>query len=382
MATKIERIELSVFETESNTGRFDLVEVEVKPGRIRWKRQGRGQPRDEIHVLHVITSDGIQGDCTVGDARYTTMRRDDLEQLRILAIGEDALDRERLIRKMHAATRGMFTLQGWYGTFDNCLWDIAGKLEGKGVRELLGQARASCPAYYNLGGATKEAAAEDACVAVERGFPAVKDHFGGDAAENIDWFRGVRAAVGDKVDVLHDAAGCDYTLEEAITVGKELDELHFGWFEEPLPDRDQEGLQELCATVEVPILAPETMMNDFELSALWLRLGAVDMLRVNARAGMTHIRQLAQIAEEMDTTIEANGPGGLFGLIHAHLVCGIGNTTYYEYFPDGSRDAAGQLIGLLNPPVPVSGQITTPAGPGWGAEWDWTRFKRARVALL
>jgi len=73
------------------------------------------------------------------------------------------------------------------------------------------------------------------------------------------------------------------------------------------------------------------------------------------------------------------GPGGLFGLVHAHLVCAISNTTYYEYFPNGSRDARGREIGLLNPPLPENGQITPPYNPGWGAEWDWAFFKKKRV---
>jgi len=91
------------------------------------------------------------------------------------------------------------------------------------------------------------------------------------------------------------------------------------------------------------------------------------------------VLKLAHLAELHNTTIELNGPGGLFGLVHAHLVCAISNTTYYEYFPNGSRDARGREIGLLNPPVPDNGQIRPPYNPGWGAEWDWKFFKKKRV---
>jgi L-alanine-DL-glutamate epimerase-like enolase superfamily enzyme len=310
------------------------------------------------------------------------MRREDLEQLRVLALGEDPLDRERLFDKMQAATRGLFTLVGWFGAFDNCLWDIAGKVEGKPVCDLLGRVRDSCPAYYNFGGADPQAAAADAQQAVAAGYSAVKDHFRGSGPENETWFRAVREGVGADVGLLHDAAGCAYDLDEAIAVGRVLEELDYGWFEEPLPDRDQLGLQRLCAALSVPVLAPETMMNDIDLSRLWLTSGAVDMLRVNARHGMTAVCRLAETAAQLGTTVEANGPGGLFGQVHAHLVCSIDNTTYYEYFPDGSRDAAGREIGLLNPPTPQDGHIRPAVGPGWGAEWDRPYFDSRRSAVL
>ena len=38
-----------------------------------------------------------------------------------------------------------------------------------------------------------------------------------------------------------------------------------------------------------------------------------------------------------------------------------------------------EQMGLLNPVVPADGWITFPTGPGWGAEWDWERFKKSTV---
>ena len=342
-------------------------------------RRGVGQTTEQVHVLHVKTDEGIEGVCTVGDARYTTMRSEDLEQLRLLVVGEDPLERERLYQKLQAATRGMFTRPGWFGAFDNCLWDIAGKTTVQPVHGLLGRVRGQCPAYYNFNSTDKDTAAEDAKKAVLQGFIAVKDHFHGDADENIACFHAVRDAVGDSVDILHDAAGCAYSFHDAIRVGKALEYFRFGWFEEPLADRDQVHLQKLCDALHIPVLAPETLMHDVQLSAQWLISGATDMVRANGRLGATAVLKLAHLAELHNTTIELNGPGGLFGLVHAHLVCAISNTTYYEYFPNGSRDARGREIGLLNPPVPDNGQIRPPYNPGWGAEWDWKFFKKKRV---
>jgi L-alanine-DL-glutamate epimerase-like enolase superfamily enzyme len=310
------------------------------------------------------------------------MRRQDLEQLRILTLGEDPLDRERLNSKLTAATRGLFAKPGWFGAFDNCLWDIAGKAAELPVWALIGRARDSCPAYYNYGGATREAAVESAVSALDLGFTALKDHFRSTPDENIVWSRVVRDAVGPDVDLLADHVKAGYTFTEALCVGRALQDLRFGWFEEPLPDAEIVQLQKLCRALDIPVMALETMMHDDALCAQYVLLGATDLVRANARHGTTGLLKLAHLAEAHGRRVELNGPGGLFGLVHAHLVVAVSNTSYYEYFPGGSRDEAGKAIGLLNPPVPVNGHIAPPDTPGWGAEWDWEWFTKRRAATL
>ncbi len=245
---RISEIRLSVFDLPSNTQLFDL--EEVGGGLHRRRQPVRRQSRaGALHVLHVQTDEGIEGICTVGDARYTTMATDDLAMLRMLAVGADPFAREQLYAKLNAATRTMFAKPGWFGAFDNCLWDIAGKACDQPVVNLLGRAHATCPAYYNIGGPTLAAQVADAQHAVAGGFTAVKDHFHGTAAENCVGFSALRAALDDTVVLLHDAALCAYSRQEAVQVGRTLEGLGFGWFEEPLPDRELRALVELVCRV-------------------------------------------------------------------------------------------------------------------------------------
>ena len=379
---KISDIRISIFELPTQTPFFNL-ELETLGDREVWRSRPTRPSPTEYHVLHVQTDEGIEGVCTVGDARYTTMRQIDLEHLRHLAIGEDPLERERMDSKLRHATRHVFTMPGWFGAFDNCLWDIAGKAANKPVYQLIGAARDSAPAYYNYrGGGTLEAAVEDCHLALSLGFKAVKDHLSWPIAKNVDWFGEIRRAVGDEIDIMHDAAGARYDLEDALTAGRALEDYGYRWFEEAISDRDFNGLRTLCAELEIPVMALETLMHEPEISKIWLEQGACDLVRAHARHGTTALFDLAQHAAEHSTNVELNGPGGLFGLVHTHMVCAIANTSYYEYFPGGSRDELGREIGLLNPPVPQNGEVKPPNRPGWGAVWDWQYFNSVRVAEL
>ena len=82
----------------------------------------------------------------------------------------------------------------------------------------------------NIRGETKEEAADDAHKAVAEGFPAIKDHFYHSVRENLQWFEAVRDAVGPDVEIMHDAVGI-YTFEEALRIGRALEELDYRWFE-------------------------------------------------------------------------------------------------------------------------------------------------------
>ena len=375
---KITGVEISVFESERGSRTFDLGLLPGM-GRDRWIHEGPVHSPGHFQVMHVMTDDGVEGLCDV--PRYTApMSGDALEQLRRLVVDEDPLYRELLYQKLHTGTRWVYFHPGWAGTFDNCLWDIVGKAAGLPVHAIMGRVRDSAPAYMNIGGPTKELAAEDAVRAVNAGFPAVKDHFYHPVDENIRWLQAVREAIGPDIDAMHDPVAI-YSFEQAVRVGHALEELNYRWMEEPLPERHLSKMKALCDTLDIPILAPETMMNDVDLSAQWLIAGATDIVRANARHGTTPVLKLAHLAELHGTSIELNSIGGLGGLVHAHLLVSVPNTTYYEYF-GGEYEQASREFGLTNPIVPSGGRIAPPDGPGWGAEWDLDYFESKRVAKI
>ena len=146
--------------------------------------------------------------------------------------------------------------------------------------------------------------------------------------------------------------------------------------------RVEEALERDEATGREEATVLSEMVADHVLVRLKPGVTEEDLAAMNARHGTTSVLKLAHLAELHGANIEFNGPGGLFGLVHTHLVCAIRNTSYYEYIPNGSRDEVGKEFGLLNPPLPEEGHIAPPTSPGWGAEWDWEYFAGKRMAEL
>ncbi|MCH8309596.1 MAG: hypothetical protein IIB17_03765 [Chloroflexi bacterium] len=376
---KIDSIEISVFELPMYRSTIRSMETETESG-PPWLGASASSGLVNVQIIRVRTDEGVDGICTVGDWRYTEMHPQQLGQLRQLAIGENPLNRERLYSKLRSAAR--FYDQAWFGGFDNCLWDIAGKVSGLPVAQLLGGAKQRVQAYYNITGNSLTELVKNGETALENGYEVLKDHLPYDAKENIRLFHELRKSFGDQVGLMHDAALTQYSYEEALKVGRALEAEDFIWLEEPLPDRQLENYVRLTDALDIPVAGAETLMHDPELTALWLRSGAVDVLRVNGRHGTTPVLKLANFAEMHHANVEPNTYGPLFGLVHAHLNCGIGNIRWFETSPPFDGAKMGEEIGLLNPVAPRDGWVSFPDAPGWGAEWDWKQFERKRVATL
>ncbi|MDP6667008.1 MAG: enolase C-terminal domain-like protein, partial [Dehalococcoidia bacterium] len=361
---KIDSIEISVFELPMYPATTQVIEIGT-PSALRYRQAFPAGAPVPVQVMRVVTDEGVDGVCTVGDWRYTELSWRQIAQLRELAIGEDPLDRDRLGAMLTTASR--FFEPGWFGGFDNCLWDIAGKVAGVPVARLLGDAKPRVQAYYNTSGGSIDELLRDGESGLSAGYTVLKDHLAFSTDENIRDFREFRSAFGNDVGLMHDAALAGYTFSEALEVGRALEAQDFIWFEEPVPDRQHRNYVMLCEELDIPIAGAETLMNEPELGELWLETGAIDILRVNARHGTTPLLRSAEFAAGRNANVEPNTYGPLFGIIHAHVGCGIGNIDWFEVAPPANGAEMGEEIGLMNPIRPVDGWVTYPDAPGWGA---------------
>lgn len=372
---RITDVTMTVVELPSRASRLEIIPV-PDPRRLRYthRRHRVDEPTRE-RFLRVRTDDGIEGVCTCGHPEVTPAI---LELLRLNVVGTDPLHREALYQKLHRGTRWVYQTPGWFGSFDNCLWDIAGKAAGMPVCRLLGQVRERIPAYHT-GGDGEATVAHYAKVIEDArnawGIGAYKFHNYQGAADHIRLFRELRRALPD-VTLINDPV-CSYSLREAIEVGRVMEELGFVWLEEPFHEQELRQYRELCAALTIPVMATEMLMHDVDLCAQWLLAGATDLVRGNARNGTTSVVKLAHFAELHGSTVELNAGGGLGNHVHAQLLCAIANTTYFEHFAGHAEQA--REAGIANCPDVVDGHLAPSTLPGWGAEIDWAYLKGRTV---
>ena len=348
------------------------------PCRLRYSHRATPTAeRAREMYLRVLTDEGIEGVCTCS---YPELTPAVLEILKTQVIGADPLRREEIYQKLHRGTRWVYQTPGWFGNFDNCLWDIAGKVAGLPICQLVGQVRDRIPAYHT--GDDGDGSVAHYLQVADRvrqtwGINAYKFHNYGSASSHIPLFRELRRELGDDYALINDPV-CSYSLREAIEVGRVMEELNFVWLEEPFYEQELRQYQELCAALTIPVMATEMLMYDANLCAQWLLAGATDRIRLNARNGTTSALKLAHFAELYGANVELNAGGGLGGHVHVQLQCAIANTEYFEHF--GGHLERAKESGIANPPEVVAGHLAPSLSPGWGAEIDWDYLKKRTVA--
>tara|TARA_B100001765_G_C19396589_1_gene290323 strand:- start:45 stop:797 length:753 start_codon:yes stop_codon:yes gene_type:complete len=244
----------------------------------------------------------------------------------------------------------------------------------------LGYYRSSIPAYASSTFLKEPQEYVDlAKQAAKDGFTAFKLHPPGIPDLDIECCRAVREAMPNMV-LMSDPVGGHYNHEEAIKVGRALEKLDFLWLEEPIYDHDIHGLNKLCTTLDIPILASE-WNSDFFSKANYIKSGAADILRadVSWTGGITGALKTAHLAEAFGMNCEIHMTLlSLMDLANLHLALAIKNCSYLEIpYPSGST------FGIKNPVKINSDGLVYPGnGIGLGVELDWDAIESSKVISL
>ena len=305
--------------------------------------------------------------------------------LREVLVGEDPLQIERLWHVMYRATyhygRGGVALHV-ISAIDMALWDIAGKVAGRPVHQLLGGARVlDVPVYASQvmpESVDEVSAIADAAVAA--GYRALKlgwGPLGQDLDRDVELVAAVRSALGPERTLMVDG-GMAYTVKRAIELVRRFEELDVYWLEEPLTADDYDGYRRLADAVRIRIAAGEADSGLAPYRALVER-GHVDVLQPDlARCGgFTVARGIAQLAH--DRNVEAVPHCFSTGVLVAaslHFVAALERPTWSEYSVADSPFVSG----LLAEPFEFhDGMLRVPTGPGLGIDLDEQLLERMRV---
>jgi L-alanine-DL-glutamate epimerase-like enolase superfamily enzyme len=95
---------------------------------------------------------------------------------------------------------------------------------------------------------------------------------------HIEIAEALREAFPDMTLML-DPAGVDYSMAQAVRVGRRLEALDFRWLEEPFYDRFFDKYTTLVATLDIPIAASEATSHGPAGVAQFIRANACDIVR-------------------------------------------------------------------------------------------------------
>jgi galactonate dehydratase len=252
---------------------------------------------------------------------------------------------------------------------DTALWDLAGRLTGQRVVDMLGGAfREEVPTYVS--GLPRPNDGERAELAREwarRGARRVKLALGFGVAEDLATVDAVQAAAPD-LRVAVDGHWA-YSVTDALRLARGLEKRN-GWFlEAPLAPEDIAGHAELVARSAVPIAIGEALRNRYEF-AQWIDTRALRIAQPDvARTGITEAMAIAELCSAHHVPVAPHHSVGLGVALAAglHVSAAMADLPAFEYQPTSVE--AGARI-LLEPLIVGPAAIPLPSGPGLGVEVD------------
>jgi L-alanine-DL-glutamate epimerase-like enolase superfamily enzyme len=303
------------------------------------------------------------------------------DTLRPFFLGRDPRDREKAWHDSRMADRwwGLLPIYA-YGPFDTCMWLLSALAAGQPLYKYIGAYRDAVPVYASsmilpdLRDHADEARAVQA-----RGLKGYKLHTPGKSyAEDLRAHALTREAVGPDFTLMSDPVAC-FNLEEAIRFGRQLEQLGYYWFEEPLFDEDTHSLRELTRILEIPVVGTEVLAKHPYSVAECISTRVVDRVRadVSWSGGVTGLLKTARLAEAFGVNCEVHT--SIFHpleIVNLHCAAAIKNCDFWELL----YPIEGFAFGLKDPLPIENGMARPPDRPGLGVELDWDEIDACTIA--
>jgi L-alanine-DL-glutamate epimerase-like enolase superfamily enzyme len=314
------------------------------------------------------TDAGVEGiGITFFGAALTKALKAAVDALGELVIGEDPTRVEKVVAKLRAAGSGsgpggVFTLA--LSALDMAMWDIKAKALGVSVSQLAGGYRDRAPTYAS-GALLRQHGLEYLEKAgprmLEMGFRQMKTQMGSEPTPNAsaERIRVLREAIGPDVDLMCDINQL-WNVNQAIDVGKRVEQYHLFWLEDVTVADDYQGLARVADALTTPIAAGEYVYGITPFRQLLenrsIDIVMIDLLRVG---GITQWLKVAGMAEAFNLSVVSH----LIPEIHVQLIAAIPNGLTVEYMPWSERF-------YEELPQIVDGQLVVPDKPGLGLAFD------------
>ncbi len=309
--------------------------------------------------------------------------------------GENPENIEMMFRRCYSSgftQRPDPTVIGAFSGMEMACWDILGKAHDRPVYALLGglmneRIRAYTYLYplphhdINKFWTSPEMTAESAIEMVKLGFTALKFDPAGpytlrgghmpamsDITTSVEFCRAIRAAVGNKADLLFGTHG-QFTTDGAIRLGQALEPFSPLWYEEPIPPDNLLEFANVANSVRIPLATGERMTTKTEFGML-LRAGGVRILQpaLGRSGGILETKKIAAIAEVFNAQVAPHlYAGPIEWAANIQLAANIPNLLLVESILTGGDFH----LKLIRNSIKVErGFIQAPTRPGLGIDFD------------
>jgi L-alanine-DL-glutamate epimerase-like enolase superfamily enzyme len=349
--------------------------------------------KDEEYFVHVRSKDGAEGVALTNPPREQYLDKI-LNQLVVpFFIGKDARDLENLLWELYRWKDNyklyglaLWSPQAWV---EFAILDMLGRIAGQPIGALLGEILRQDVAIYVASGrrdTTPEQEVEYLQKLVEQsGAKAVKFRVGGRMSRNADAMPGrtekliplVRKTFGDTIDI-HADSNSSYDAQQAVKVGRMLEDVKAVYFEEPCQFDHLEETKAVADALTIPVAGGEQEYSDWRFRWMIANRG-VDIVQPDLHyyGGMirsVRVARMAQVAK-MPTTVHISGGFGFVYMLHfASCVPDIGR--YQEY-----KLGTEKYGSWFDSPIRVKdGKMSVPSGPGVGIKDVAALLKGAKEA--
>ncbi len=182
----------------------------------------------------------------------------------------------------------------------------------------------------------------------------------------VERLSAIRAEIGPGVDLAVDCHW-NYTVADAIRLGKALEPLDLLWFEDPIPPRPIEPLAHLQSAITVPVSTGE---NLYAIEDFWdlLTVGRVRVIAPDVqKTGLLRCVQVAQMADMRFVNLAIHNIASPVGLVAAaHVAAAIPNFLALEWH----GASVPFYDALCGGPVIDRGYLALSDRPGLGIDLD------------
>jgi L-alanine-DL-glutamate epimerase-like enolase superfamily enzyme len=322
-------------------------------------------------VLRLRSDDGAEGIAT-SISHTPALSRSYLDEvIAPVVLGRSIHDREAIWHDLYGLNRRIVFFPVFLpGPVDVALWDLAARTAGLPLYQYLGAYRDRLPAYASSQFmATPDEYLAEAGRYRDLGLTAYKAHPGGDWRQHIEISEALRGQFPD-LTLMLDPAGVDYSITQAVKVGRKLEELDFHWLEEPFHDQFIDKYVSLTQTLDISIAATEATYGGPAGVAEFIRARACDIVRADVawKWGVTGTMKIAHLAEAFGMDCELHTAMSAMDAANLHVACAIRNCQYFELYAPHEKWYFPLTTGPL---LTADGDVRVPDGPGLGVAVDW-----------